>query len=172
MILIAEVKTQSPYGYVAENSWDQQFAIADAVGDWISVHTDDRWGGSLDLVRKAAALTDKPILAKGIHERDEQLNDAFEAGAQFALVVGRYVHDGRILVEVTDTSMLVQLPHTTKVVWNQRDLTTGRRRVIPFKAVRGLWPGWLCQASLLHSRDEIDPRADAALVGQYLTSFI
>ena len=51
--IIAEVKTQSPFGFRSQKSWDELFVIADSVGDMLSVHTDPRWGGSFDLIRRA-----------------------------------------------------------------------------------------------------------------------
>ena len=68
--IIAEVKTQSPFGYKSDKSWDELFEVANKVGDIISIHTDRRWGGSFELLQKARSLTNKPILAKGIHKND------------------------------------------------------------------------------------------------------
>lgn len=89
LILIAEVKTQSPFGFRSALSLQELFDLANRHGDIISVHTDMRWGGSFDLLRKARKLTTKPILAKGIHETDEEIEQAFASGANFVLVVGR-----------------------------------------------------------------------------------
>ncbi|MDO8483265.1 MAG: hypothetical protein Q7S86_05635, partial [bacterium] len=87
--IIAEVKTQSPFGYRSERTWDELFQIADSIGNVISVHTDSRWGGSFELIKKARAMTKKPILAKGIHDNDSLVHQAVLAGADFVLVVGR-----------------------------------------------------------------------------------
>src|SRR4051812_45555141 len=87
--IIAEVKTGSPFGYRSEKSWDELFAIASEAGDIVSIHTDSRWGGSFELVKKARSLTTKPILAKGIHATDAEIEQAIEAGADYVLVVGR-----------------------------------------------------------------------------------
>ena len=89
LLIIAEVKPISPFGFKSDKTWDELFQIAEKYGDIISIHTDARWGGSFDLVKKAKSLTKKPILAKGIHETDELIVKAFEAGADYALVVGR-----------------------------------------------------------------------------------
>ncbi|MAJ97292.1 MAG: hypothetical protein CMI56_01585 [Parcubacteria group bacterium] len=48
------------------------------MGDIISIHTDSRWGGSFELLEKARGLTDKPILAKGIHKDDADIEKALE----------------------------------------------------------------------------------------------
>ena len=50
---IAEVKTQASSGWRSERSWDELFDIANEHGDWISIHTDARWGGSMKLVSEA-----------------------------------------------------------------------------------------------------------------------
>ncbi len=63
--IIAEVKIQSPFGFKSEKSWDELFVIAEKAGDIISIHTDARWGGSFELIKKAKSLTKKQILAKG-----------------------------------------------------------------------------------------------------------
>jgi indole-3-glycerol phosphate synthase len=72
-LVIAEAKPVSPFGWRAGRSWDDLFRIAVRAGDVVSVHTDSRWGGSVDLVREARARTTKPILAKGIHASDDQI---------------------------------------------------------------------------------------------------
>ena len=50
--IIAEVKMKSPFGYRSKNTWDELFKAANRIGDIISIHTDERWGGSFDLVEK------------------------------------------------------------------------------------------------------------------------
>ena len=87
--IIAEVKTKSPFGYVSGKDWAELFEIANIIGDIVSIHTDPRWGGSMELVKKARNLTSKPILAKGIHKSDDEIRQCLEAGADFVLVVGR-----------------------------------------------------------------------------------
>ncbi|MCC7543773.1 hypothetical protein IT415_03665 [bacterium] len=88
-IIIAEVKTQSPFGFCAKQSWDELFVFANTYGDWLSIHTDPRWGGSLELIRKARSLTGKPILTKGIHATDSDIVNALATGADYVLVVCR-----------------------------------------------------------------------------------
>lgn len=176
---IAEVKTCSPFGYVSAESWNKQFARAIRYGDMISVHTDPRWGGDVSLIKKAAALTKLPILAKGIHESDADIKAALVAGASAVLVVGR-VPDRPLLkhclLEPTNISQLqdftCSIPTDQRVVWNSRDLSTGLPRPLSqFEEARKLWPGWLCQASNISAPSDVSSQADAILVGQNLPMF-
>src|SRR3989344_6841606 len=87
--IIAEVKTKSPFGYKSDKTWDELFQVAEHIGGMISIHMDQRWGGSFELLKKARALTKKPILAKGMHKTDEEIKAAINLGADWVLVVGR-----------------------------------------------------------------------------------
>src|SRR5437773_245034 len=87
--IIAEVKTQSPFGFVSPHPWMKLFELAQLVGDVISIHTDRRWGGCFEYLELARSLTDSPILAKGIHASDDDVKRAVELGADYVLVVGR-----------------------------------------------------------------------------------
>ncbi|HEU5114818.1 MAG TPA: hypothetical protein VFT82_03560 [Candidatus Paceibacterota bacterium] len=172
-LIIAEVKTKSPFGFSSEKSWDELFAIAEGVGDIISIHTDPRWGGSLDLVRKARSLTRKPILAKGIHETDAEIEAAFAAGADYTLVVGRIpkIHREKCLIEPRTIDELKTLPADLKAVWNARDLSNGSAKKESFDDARRAFTGWLCQASHIQSVSDVRPGADAVLVGEHLEEF-
>lgn len=173
-LLIAEAKPISPFGFRAGEPWDVLFARAVEVGDVVSVHTDPRWGGSLDLVAEARLRTAKPILAKGIHVSDGEVRAALAAGADFALVVGRVPADDllpRCLLEPNSVGELAGLPAGCAAVWNSRDLSTGGLKAETFAAARAAWPGWLCQASNLRAPGDVHPSADAVLVGQGLAEF-
>ena len=172
--LILEVKTESPFGYRAGKSWDELFAIAEKYGDIISVHTDARWGGSFDLIQKAKSLTNKPILAKGIHATDKEIIQALDAGADYVLVVGRIplVGGENCIVEPNTLVELKNIPEEYKVVWNSRDLATGGLKQETFAQARSIWKGWLCQASNIRTIADIDPGADAVLVGTHLEEFV
>lgn len=171
--IVAEVKTKSPFGYESKLDWDELFDIAKNIGDVISIHTDERWGGSFDLIRKAKSLTSKPILAKGIHAEDSEIEKAIKSGADYVLVVGRVpsLHKERCWVEPLDLEQLSQIPTGTKVVWNTRDLESGSAKKESFEEARRVWGGWLCQASFVKSRDNIKKGADAVLVGEHLKEF-
>ncbi len=170
---IAEVKTHSPFGWKSEKSYEELFDVANKVGDIISIHTDTRWGGSYDLIRRAKMLTNKPILAKGIHENDELIEKAVEAGADFVLVVGRIpkVHLEKCLIEPLTLQELETIPEHLKVVWNSRDLSTGGFKKETFEEAREIFKGWLCQASNIKTVVDIKEGADAVLVGTHLIEF-
>ncbi len=172
--VVAEVKTHSPFGWKSDKSWDELFAIANQVGDILSIHTEPEWRGSVDLIKKAKSLTDKPILAKGIHPVDEDIQKALEAGADFVLVVGRVpqIFQEKCWLEPVNIQELKSFPPGSKVVWNTRDLNTGNPKIETFTEARQLWPGWLCQASNILTISDVDPLADAILVGSHLPEFV
>jgi indole-3-glycerol phosphate synthase len=176
-IIIAEVKTESPFGFKSEKTWDELFAIANEVGDWLSIHTDPRWGGDFSLIRKARALTKKPILAKGIHATDAEIRKALVNGADYVLVVGRLPSDdllSKCLIEPTTHMGLARIRPEIKTVWNSRDLKTGKDKCETYKTARLIRPkgqGWLCQASNIKTIDDVHPEADAIIVGTNLEEF-
>jgi indole-3-glycerol phosphate synthase len=171
--IIAEVKTCSPFGYSTNATWDELFTIASHVGDMISIHTDPRWGGSFDLITKAKSLTSKPILAKGIHATDAEIEQAIQAGADTVLVVGRIpkVHLDKCLIEPYTLEELAQLPVHVRAVWNSRDLKTGGLKTETFAQARAVFSGWLCQASNIRTPADIESSADAVLIGTHLQEF-
>ena len=172
-LVIAEVKTASPFGWHSDKNWDELFAFAERVGDMISVHTDPRWGGSFELLSRARGRTQKPILAKGIHAQDSEIEEAVARGADYVLVVGRIpnVHLDKCLIEPNTLAELVALAPKTKAVWNSRDLATGGLKKETFAEARALWNGWLCQASNIRTTADIQAGADAVLVGTHLEEF-
>lgn len=171
--IIAEVKTESPFGYKAEQSWEELFAIASSVGDIVSIHTDLRWCGSFERLERARSMTDKPILAKGIHASDAEIERALACGADWVLVVGRVPHVAveKCFIEPNTLEELRALPAGLRAVWNSRDLQTGGLKDETFKQAREIFPGWLCQASNIKSIADIGPGADAVLVGTHLAAF-
>lgn len=177
--MIAEVKTKSPFGWEAAESWEERFEIANQYGDWVSIHTDERWGGSFDLLEEASNQTGKPILAKGIHGNDDLVKEAFERGADYVLVVGRVPEASSIdldkcLVEPTKLKQLQKFAAqgAERFVWNARDLKSGDKKAVKFKRARKEWGGWLCQASNVKTIADINRRADAVLVGTHLPGFV
>ena len=171
--IIAEVKIQSPFGFKSSEKWDDLFKLAEEIGDIISIHTDSRWGGSFDLIAKARKMTSKPILAKGIHSNDSDIIKAIENGADLVLVVGRIpeIYQEKCLIEPLNLEELSKIPSDFKVVWNSRDLSSGKLKKETFEQARELWDGWLCQASNVKSFADIKKGADAVLVGANLREF-
>ncbi|MEK7643559.1 MAG: hypothetical protein AAB372_03900 [Patescibacteria group bacterium] len=171
---IAEVKTQSPFGFRAAYSWDVLFELANMHGDILSIHTDLRWGGSWELLQKARRLTKKPILAKGIHAHDDDIKRAVDCGADWILAVGRIptITQEKLVVEPDTLEELKSIPGGLRVVWNSRDLKAGGLKKELFPDAREIWSGWLCQASNIKSIEDVNLKADAVLVGTYLKEFI
>jgi indole-3-glycerol phosphate synthase len=172
-LIIAEVKTHSPFGWKSDKTWDELFQTANKRGDIISIHTDPRWHGSVDLIRKAKSLTKKPILAKGIHENDTLIQQAIDAGADWVLVVGRIpkIHIEKCLIEPLTLEELCTIPESLRVVWNSRDLSDGGFKKETFADARKIFKGWLCQASNIKTINDIEEGADAVLVGTNLLEF-
>ena len=166
--MIAGVKTrQSIY------TWLELFITADYIGDVIAVYTDKEFNGSYDLIARARRLTDKPILAKGIHATDENVKKAIDAGANYVLVVGRIpeVYQEKCWIEPYTLEELARIPEEFKVVWNSRDLRTGGLKEETFEQARQIRKGWLCQASNIGTMKDVHPEADGILVGTHLVEF-
>lgn len=181
MQFIAEVKTKSPFGFQSTKSWDYLFELANEIGDIISIHTDPLWDGSFDLIKKARKLTEKPILAKGIHTSNQDIIKAIDCGADFVLCVGRnpqFLPD-KVIIEPNSLAELELLKDYPRIVWNQRELNHKHEKfsndklakIEEFGNARNIYKGWLCQASLITHRFDINDRADAVLVGTYLENF-
>jgi hypothetical protein len=177
--LIAEVKTKSPFGYESGKSWEELFEIASEYGGWVSVHTDPAWGGSFENVAKAKDMTNKPVLAKGIHETDEDIEKALSVGADYVLTVRERPpeiegQENWLLYEPYGLVGLSLAGSGLRRVWNARDLRRGGEpKPTGFAIARAMAPtGWLCQASLISDRSDVHPQADAVLVGQNLEKFV
>jgi indole-3-glycerol phosphate synthase len=173
-MLITEVKTCSPFGYTSTHSWEHLFKIAQKIGDMVSIHTDERWGGSFELLKKACDISTKPVLAKGIHATDEEVQQALNCGATSVLVVGRlpanrFLH--KVMIEPNSLDEINDLDKSLKVVWNARDLKNGGTKSATFEEARNVFPGWLCQASFIKSFRDIHEKADAAIVGTHLLEY-
>lgn len=179
--VIAEIKTESPFGFKSEKTWDELFEIACKIGDVIAIHTDARWGGSFDLIRKAKQrLKDRfldhaiPILAKGIHSNDNEVHEAYRAGARYVLTVGRLSKLGTPstnFIEPYDLNQLNVISREYTVIWNTRDLKDGGLKKETFQEARQIFSGRLCQASNIKTVEDIMKGADIVLVGTYLESF-
>lgn len=194
MTLIAEVEAVSPFGW--RSRWPEEYLLDLALehGDWLSIHTEERWGGSIEgLAEVRRRMTrhgiDKPLVAKGIHRSDSALRQAL-AVADYALVVGRWPHglepdlQARLIFEpsypgqvVLAISEFVSVSARPRLVLNRRDLDTGERSTdTPSPSlVKGLHRGndpWVVQASFIETDADLDPVADAYLVGSNLVEFL
>lgn len=176
-ILIAEVKTQSPFGYRSSRSFLELLRIACEHGDIVSIHTDPRWGGSWELLQDAFNRLhghNKPILAKGIHETDQDLLMAAMCGARYTLVVGRIPPEPWLSdcwLEPTDHAQLATFPPDATVVWNQRDLKTGGFRG-GWAEARRIHNGPLICASMIRSWKDVPEDAYGVIVGEHLEEFV
>lgn len=191
-IFIAEVKTQSPGGFRSPHSWDDLFELALEHGDWVAVHTDERWGGSFELLERARRiirerrLWEKGLVAKGIHATHEEQRRAFQS-ADMVLVVPDSIpySPARIMLEVPSIESLRWIDRSFRCVWNQRDLTDAlagyhgqdswepdARKLETFEQAREAFPGWLCQASFIRTPEDVHPEANAFVVGTHLPEFI
>lgn len=167
---VAEVKNKSPFGLASNDSWESLLEIASECGDAISIHTDPRWNGSFDNLRRARALTNKPLLAKGIHTTDDDVRRALDCGANAVLVVGRIPADelmAKCWLEPLTIAELKTLPPCL-AVWNARDLRDGKPKTETWQEARAAWSGTLCQASLIRHVNDIKPDSDCFLVGEHM----
>lgn len=171
---IAEVKTASPFGWRSAQMWDELFELANEHGDMLSIHTNPRWEGSMERISEARRRTEKPILAKGIHETDDEIEEALDRGANWVLVVGRIPERNakQCLIEPYTLDELRRIPKELRAAWNSRDLKGGGLKPETFAEARRVFPGWLCQASNIRTKKDIQEGADAVLVGTYLKEFI
>lgn len=184
-IFIAEIKTKSMYGF--ESKYNRKTLIDTALryGDWISVHTDPRFGGSFDDIYMIRRETIKPILAKGFHNHIDDINKCLDLGADYVLRVDCIPDFSRnndaILNEVSSFKDLdnYKNPYNNKIeekfVYNGRNLKTGigKKYIGDYQEYRKQCK-WLCGTSLLqHPRDVklYYPNCDAFIVGQNLVEF-
>lgn len=172
-LIIAEVKTKSPFGFESDKSWEELFEIANGIADIISIHTNPAWGGNFSLVKEASERTNTPILAKGLHSHDIFVDTAIQSGASYVLVVGRMpkIHLDKCLIEPNTFGELLDVPPDMKVVWNSRDLRTGALKSESFVQARCIFDGWMCQASNIRTVKDIHRGAQAVLVGEHLEEF-
>lgn len=86
------------------------------------------------------------------------------------MAVGRIpkIHTYKCFIEPYSFEELKNIPREMKAVWNKRDLKTGRVKSETFKEAKEIHKGWICQASLLKTKDDIWDRSDAVLAGQNL----
>lgn len=185
-IFIAEIKTQSPFGVKNDESFHSLMTYAIKYGDWVSVHTNPLWGGSFEAIEYVRRFTDKPILAKGIHSKNDDIQKALDYGANKVLVVDRLPHnllqppcDGKVIFELSNLINIEKVSYDFiqwgEFLYNGRDLSTGlgKKSIADYAKYREKF-NWLCGASLIKSPDDVQsyyPNCDAFIVGTNLVEF-
>lgn len=172
--LIAEFKRQSPWdGPLTGRPLEEIVELYDAVPEvWgVSVVADERWGGSVDDIRRARRSTSKPLLARGLELCPWK---AANLGADFALTYSiSCALDLSPLtwLEVFSAGDLKRVEALGRgwpgiVVANNRDVRTGNLSRGNAEAVkRAIPPGTLvCAASGYRNVDEAS-WADFVIVG-------
>lgn len=192
-IFIAEIKTKSPYGFQSPHSFIKLMETAIEYGDWISVHDNALWGGDSETISFVRQNTNKPILAKGIHYTNERIIEAIDAGADYVLSAGRVAgsaedigerqkvklrnSDYKKIIYELDYEKVLSLVNfssywkESKYVCNSRDLSTGKfkeKNEIEDFVKLGTW---VCQASGIKSKNDVNSNVDAFIVGENLLEF-
>jgi len=198
-IFIAEIKTQSPFGFKSEHSFGDLMDVAIENGDWISVHTNALWGGDYNAISFVRRNTNKPILAKGIHATDDDVLKAIDHGADYVLVVDRQfngnTHVGKqVIYERHDPHFAFQnskgwsqldmqvhringnFPNENiplKYLVNARNLSTGKMKPnYTGEMINYIKAGvWVCQGSGIKSRSDVHLNVHAFVVGEHLIDF-
>lgn len=175
--VVAEVKDKSPFGFENPYSRLKQFEICEKYGDIISIHTDSRWGGSLDWLKIAKQLTTKPILAKGFHEGSWVSHLLNYTSTDYVLTVDdnpnlitrtqlRHEKHEKIWQEFTTLKNL-ENSKASVTVWNKRNPLTGEYKKETIQEVREIFKGKLCQASGIKGPEDIGD-VDYILIGEGL----
>jgi hypothetical protein len=169
--LILDTKIRSPFGWRTDQSWVERLEMAIEYGDIIAVQTMGGWAGSLNLIKEARQATSKPILAKGIHRTDKEIDELLNLGVTYVLVVGRVPSEKYIDKCMLEPSCLREIedyPKNAKVVWNTRNLLNGLPKKETLEEAREKWDGWLCQASMIECVKDINPNVEAVMVGTHM----
>lgn len=167
-IVVAEVKAKSPFGFVNPMPVEKQLRLCETVGDIVSIHTNEWWGGSWAWLALARRMTKKPILAKGFHATSADVQHALDCGADYVLTVGWWNGDERCWHECESLAELAASA-APKAVWNSRNPRTGETRSEKITDARNVRIGWLCQASGIRTPADIGD-VEAVLIGQGLYS--
>lgn len=170
VLLIAEVKTRSPFGFVSTKDNHRLLADLEPVGDVLSIHTSPLWGGSFEWLKEARKRTSKPILAKGFHPTILDVKQALDCGADYVLTVGWWPQGYDNCIHECETLGQVASSKAPKIIWNARNPRTGEARLATIEQARAIRQGWLCQASMIKTHADIADGVDAVLIGQALCS--
>lgn len=182
-MLIAEIKTQSPFGFQSSIPKDELTELAINYGDIISVHIEKDWGGALSEIDRVRALTLKPILAKGFVCTPELIREVLNRGADFFLSVDvipeievdKCFYEVQGSISPRDARSIEQC-HS--LVLNSRNLLHGGmqdKNILDANLdfyKKYLYCTKLCQASNIRSHSDLWPFANYHLVGSYLKDFL
>lgn len=176
-IFIAEIKTESPFGFKSCFSFNFLVELAILKGDWISVHTNEKWGGKFEHLNYIRKLTKKPILAKGLHQNNDDIKKCLDLGADYVLCVNfipslNYLD--RVLLEPHNLDIFYQMYRKypfLKFVYNSRDLNTGEIKNPCFYSIMRKKVNWLCQASHIKSTADVKKDCNAFIIGEQLVNF-
>lgn len=175
-LFIAEVKTCSPFGFKSDKSWRELFELALSTADMLSIHVEQDFGGNLQSLELARKLCHIPILAKGYHKTNKDVDRSFEAGADNVLVVGRKPpYDKYGVAALLYEPLSAEYIHGYRnypMVWNARDLRTGNKKSDSINSIRNKHKSLLYQASFIKSPDDIADGVDGFIVGEHLPEFI
>lgn len=182
-LFIAEIKKKSPFGYTTDVPFISLMEYAVKYGDWISVHTNALWGGDYDSISFVRRFTNKPILAKGIHGTDDDIQRALDHGADYVLVVDRiptYRFWNKVIFEFSTLSGFKKvIDHVgkwpehcpVKLVYNSRDLNTGLSKTVNELDEVLKLGHWTCQASNIVIPQQVNPNVQAFIVGECMVDF-
>ncbi len=183
-LFIAEIKTQSPFGFKSEKPFAELMELAIKHGDMIAVHDTALYGGDYETISFVRKHTDKPILAKGFHSTAESIELAFKHGATHVLVVD-WCPDAKffskpngIIYEFSSLDLykqnLYRMDLFSSVMVNSRNLRTGNcnpeATIENYRKVNN--KAFLCQASNIRDIMQVNSDADAFIVGSQLQRFI
>lgn len=174
------------FGFQSKYSRNILIDTAIHYGDWISVHTDPRFGGSFDDIHIIRQETKKPILAKGFHIHYSDIQKCFDLGADYVLTVQKpseklnsFYSNGllkNIIFEIDNINDISNVnQHLMRYCYNGRSLKTGfgKKYIGDYQQFRDRCD-WLCGASLIKELDDVQkfyPKCDAFIIGQNLVEF-
>lgn len=180
--LILDTKDMSPFGWESKLTWMAQFAFAENHADIIAVHSMPEFGGTDSRIQIAIAETKKKILVKGIHRTDDEIQKYLDMGADYVLVVGRLpdkkywdkcMMEPTCIAEIKNWDLKgVKFEDVPMLVWNTRNLVTGLPKIEKFDEYYRTSIGWVCQASMIESIEDINPNADAIMVGTHMRKIV
>lgn len=169
-LVVAEVKSRSPYGWVNPLSVSEQLAICEEAGDITSIHTNPLWGGSWEWLAEVCRRSKKPVIAKGFHDTVYDVQRARDCGATYVLTVGWHPSGelGRHCWHEAESMDQLRNTDAHRVVWNSRNPRTGKQSWYTPEAGRAMRKGWLCQASNIRGPGDVVAGMDAILIGEGL----